>query len=1257
MFIHSSDNLTFPQIERDQTRRQLEYLGYESGQNVYLRFFYHSLDERKGNDKGRKLNRLRWEAVENYQRDGRGVYVVVNGTGGGHEDKDIKQCVAIFCEWDERSLEEQLLHWETLGFLEPTFTVYSGDKSAQPYWVFDQPITVEQWRELQLLLIEVMGADPANQNPSRVFRLAGGWHIKPGREPVRTEIVQDSGVKYSYETIQAELLRLKTQQPQQTLDSEIPVAPLPQVQTPNHTLKLDSFRSHNQGGRYEDITVPVPECVPLKACLSKESRALLDWGANLGGRNTNGAKLARDLIGTAAYLQSIGQLFEGDPRPLLSDYAARCTPPLPIKEVDAIWKSALKDNPTPSCPPTGVETCIRSWYWRNYVRPNQRMTTDRKGTPGFPSSQKSSEGTQSVTRDNSIASDSSNTGWLDVSATVTAVTAILSKGLEEWLEQAELDAVLTQSVMSRPSFWQLVASQRSQFDEVLPQDKQRLDQLIDWDNTQLNFHNVLPHMASDLVHDAQILNVDPVGIWQYLFPAVLSLLGKQVNLNVDSHIIPAIAWTCSVMESGGGKTRAKKLVTSSLEKWQEAETRRFQEEYVQFKEKISASKKDNAGEKPDPPTSERKYLFKIATMQALMRRLSEQGNNGSLLVRDEIGGWFKSLDQFSGKGETEGLDVFIESWDGDTQQVDRVHYEDSFIVSNPRLSLAGGIQPGMFRKIFKDPEDAQGLQARMLFACLKVMPAKRVKGYCHLSQTLPKLFKWIDEQFPKATLKLSPAASALYDKIYESIGIQAELGATPAVRIWMRKLSSQILRIALALHTIECFYEPNRPRHEIQRDTLERAIEMGRYYRSAFQVVQEKTADSDSISSILMKIWDLGIANPTGILARDAYRAVKAIGRRAKDMGRQVGAYTLELFGKLQEMGRGFVEKDGRQFRFVVKLPEPPPDGDGNNGDGGGGNPPVGPMPPDNDTQGIEEMVTAVTVPQTSIDQELQVSQKELVSRVTEQSESSLLHSAPSSTHLNTTSDDLSWLMSLLADLESQPQPHKRFTSVDQLIELFGLAEQKGSRCQEELNQCCPDYWERACNRLGKLSEVLLTKEVPSVAGLEEQSASDALSKMELTQTDNIKLPENKGVGEAPLSTPAQSEEESATIACVNSKEPARAFVLEQAKQCCNILDVERLGYERLKAGISNDVVTWALNQLDERTKSRIKRLKRQLKKHIASLRNGLSVQVLDGFYGTICAKSADGRFLVQGQRDRKTGTHEARYYFGAELKPMGTSG
>ena len=189
-------------INQQQAQRQLKYLGY-SNKNVFLRFFYHSDDSRKSSDKGRKSNYLRWQYIEAYQQDGSGVYVVVNGAGGGHKDKDIKQCVAIFCKWNDRPVEEQLRQWETVRFLEPTLTIYSGDKSAQPYWIFDQPVTVEQWHKLQCLLIEVMGANPSNKNPSRVFRLAGGWHIKPGRNPVQTEILQDSGKKYSLEAVQS----------------------------------------------------------------------------------------------------------------------------------------------------------------------------------------------------------------------------------------------------------------------------------------------------------------------------------------------------------------------------------------------------------------------------------------------------------------------------------------------------------------------------------------------------------------------------------------------------------------------------------------------------------------------------------------------------------------------------------------------------------------------------------------------------------------------------------------------------------------------------------------------------------------------------------------------------------------------------------------------------------------------------------------------------------------------------------------------
>jgi hypothetical protein len=185
-------------IDRELAQKHLSYLGYQPGE-AFLRFFYHSWDDRKKKDKGRKENGLDWEQIEQYQRDGRGVFVVVNGAdGNGHTDADIKQCCAIFCEWDDLPLAEQFEKWSSVGFVEPTFTIYSGDKSMQPYWVFDEPIAVEQWRELQVLPIEVMETDKSNKNPSRVFRLAGAWHVKPDRQPVKSEIVGESGIRYSY---------------------------------------------------------------------------------------------------------------------------------------------------------------------------------------------------------------------------------------------------------------------------------------------------------------------------------------------------------------------------------------------------------------------------------------------------------------------------------------------------------------------------------------------------------------------------------------------------------------------------------------------------------------------------------------------------------------------------------------------------------------------------------------------------------------------------------------------------------------------------------------------------------------------------------------------------------------------------------------------------------------------------------------------------------------------------------------------------
>ena len=351
--------MKFPQLDVDQARRQLELLGYQWGEQVFLRFFYPSDDRRKDSDKGRKSDRFKSEQIEAYQRQGRGVYFVING--GGHKNDDVKSARAVFIEHDHLAKEMQKKLWQTLALPEPTFQIDTGGKSIHSYWVFEQPISIPQWRALQRDLLEFTDGDRSIKNPARVMRLAGAWHLSINGNGSQvyhqTKIISESGQKYSYAELRAIVPEVVPAQPE-----------IPNHSHPNPPSPIVRPSTHSQFPHppsIDQISLPVPLAVPLESCLAKQSRQLLASGATQGERNSGGAKLARDLIGTYQYLLSIGQSVDGNPRQLLADYGARCSPTLPETEVESIWKSAESSHPTPSCTPSGVETCVRSWYFKN----------------------------------------------------------------------------------------------------------------------------------------------------------------------------------------------------------------------------------------------------------------------------------------------------------------------------------------------------------------------------------------------------------------------------------------------------------------------------------------------------------------------------------------------------------------------------------------------------------------------------------------------------------------------------------------------------------------------------------------------------------------------------------------------------------------------------------------------------------------------------------------------------------------------------
>ena len=141
----------------------------------------------------------------------RSIYLVIGN--GGDIDDEITSVPALFVEWDDKPVNWQLSAWEELGLPEPTFQVNTGNKSVHTYWVLDEPIAPDKWKELQLRLIAQCGSDPSLKNPSRVMRVPGCPHTATGK---LAKIVNEPGHRYSLGALESAIAPLPAPAPPKT---------------------------------------------------------------------------------------------------------------------------------------------------------------------------------------------------------------------------------------------------------------------------------------------------------------------------------------------------------------------------------------------------------------------------------------------------------------------------------------------------------------------------------------------------------------------------------------------------------------------------------------------------------------------------------------------------------------------------------------------------------------------------------------------------------------------------------------------------------------------------------------------------------------------------------------------------------------------------------------------------------------------------------------------------------------------------------
>lgn len=917
--------IQFPSFEIDtsQAIKQLELLGYKRGDAVYVRAFLPKEDPRFAPGTARKADKINFKQILQWQQQGYGVYFVTNG--GGHKDENVQLCRAVFIEHDDLEIELQRDLWQTLSLPEPTFQVQTR-KSVHSYWVFEKPISVEDWKQLQIDLLTYTNADPAIKNPSRVMRLAGAWHIKPGENPLRCDIISQSGLKYTYEQLRSSI-PAQQQHPELVQEKREAVrsALLEQTLREGSLLAFrEGTRSHFEPTaheqhyiRYEDISVPVPVAVPLEVCLSKQSRALLNFGVNEGGRNNNGAKLARDLIGTANYFTSISQQFEGDPQQLLQDYADRCTPPLPTKEVESIWKSAEKDHPGPSCTPEGVETCIKAWYWNTHVKPNQNSSTN-SGNPDFddvtsvgkkspvsnntqPESQKADANvgrSQRLPDSTRETLPNSSREILRDSPTKTlrdSPTETLRERILEILSRHDSESMRAIALMDLANLVKLPYRQIEQLAKLLTTEvdlhidtlvaTQKLSSLLKTCPQQLDLTRLLePQFAKMLIDTANAMPTAPEFLFTTLLGTAASQIGSAAQIIVKpsaNYTQPMVMWTSIVADSGSVKTPAQRVIIDPLVQLESSAYERYKIEAAEYSKLQAAhkgKKQDDSSEESLKVPIRQRYVTKDSTLETL-QRIHGENPRGILYYRDELVGLFKTRNQYRGglgADEEQELDQF----NGSAIIYDRS--DKSVCLPKSAISRTGSIQWEVLTALMGDHNDYNGSFARWLFCAAKSpkrylrLVGENIAADTGISEALRQLYIKL-ALIPKQDYFLSTDAAMLF-QVWQNSLVDAQVAEESfGIKIVYPKIEAYTARLALWLHIVNTVLTGETPTQLISGDTMEKAIELAAYFLWQHKLIHTQNSPESGLTSWGLKIQKLAeqVGGATASMLKSGIRALR----------------------------------------------------------------------------------------------------------------------------------------------------------------------------------------------------------------------------------------------------------------------------------------------------------------------------------------------------------------------------------------------
>ena len=302
-------------------------------------------------------------------------------------------------------------------------------------------------------------------------------------------------------------------------------------------------------------------------------------------------------------------------------------------------------------------------------------------------------------------------------------------------------------------------------------------------------------------------------------------------------------WTMLVGPPSSKKTPGMKpalTVAYSIEgDWRaedEKELESYDQELKVYKAAETKYVKDSINGKPysipDKPKKppQRRLILSDTTTEAAARILADN-ERGVLLVHDEASGFFGSMDAYRQSGTNKDRPFYLQAFNGGRYHVDRVN-GGCTVIPNLSMSILGGIQPAMIRKVANKLDD-DGLLQRFLPICA----LRATKGLDKCSDAAVSVNyetvvdRLIAEPIPDTPFQLAVGAHKIREELEEFVEQAGALeNVSPKLAAHLAKWPGIFARLLLTFHVINMALQYSGPPQLIPETTAKQVLTLMKMY-------------------------------------------------------------------------------------------------------------------------------------------------------------------------------------------------------------------------------------------------------------------------------------------------------------------------------------------------------------------------------------------------------------------------------------------